>query len=47
MKNAYIFAGVNGAGKTTMLRMLAGIMEQSEGTVERDGQNYKRNRISN
>lgn len=37
--------GPNGAGKTTTLRMMAGIMEPTEGTVEFDGMDYKNNEI--
>ena len=32
------FLGLNGAGKTTVLRMLAGILSPSSGTIEIDGQ---------
>ena len=37
--------GPNRAGKTTLLRMIAGILEPTEGTIEFDGLNYKNNEI--
>ena len=31
-------AGTNGAGKSTFLRMLAGVLKQDEGEIEIDGE---------
>ena len=36
----YGFLGPNGAGKTTTIRMLAGLLQPSEGTVRIDGREY-------
>ena len=37
--------GPNAAGKTTLLRMIAGILEPTEGSISFDGLNYKDNEI--
>ena len=37
----YGFLGPNGAGKTTTMRMLAGVLEPSEGTVRIAGRDYR------
>jgi len=39
----YGFLGPNGAGKTTTIRMLAGMLQPSEGTVRIDGREYGNN----